>query len=175
MPAVNARRKMPTVDAAAGATPSTSAPKPADSQRVDVVHPLAAVTSEAITVSALRSGLGTFRSCRGFDDGLVDRVGGCGAGGADRAPASGVAVQPCGSHLGAAGVMYADEQDLGCDGHDDSVGPGRLVKRMATIGAWRRLPGVTAGGGKTGHGARMAQKRAARSAAATSSGVLRAA
>ena len=55
-------------------------------------------------------------------DGGVDRVGRCGAGGSDADRALGVVVEQGGGHLGAAGVVDADEQDLGEVGHQYSLG-----------------------------------------------------
>ena len=52
----------------------------------------------------------------GLDDGRVDVVGRGGAGGADDDPVAGVVGEQGGGHLGAAGVVDADEQDLGAGG-----------------------------------------------------------
>ena len=49
----------------------------------------------------------------GLDDGRVDVVGRGGAGGADDDPVTGVVGEQRGGHLGAAGVVDADEQHLG--------------------------------------------------------------
>ena len=52
----------------------------------------------------------------GLDDGGVDVVGRGGAGGADHDAVAGVVGEQRGGHLGAAGVVDADEQDLGAGG-----------------------------------------------------------
>ena len=49
----------------------------------------------------------------GLDGGRVDLVGGLGTGGADLDPAPGKGGEERGGHLGAAGVVDADEQDGG--------------------------------------------------------------
>jgi hypothetical protein len=67
----------------------------------------------------------------GLRDGGVDRVGGRGAGGADHDPALGVVVEQSGGHLGAAGVVDADEQDFGFVRHGVSLTSGDGVESLA--------------------------------------------
>ncbi len=56
-------------------------------------------------------------SLHGLDGGRVDLVGRGGAGGADLDAVAGEVGQPGGGHLGAAGVVDADEQHGGLVGH----------------------------------------------------------
>src|SRR3546814_2750986 len=61
---------------------------------------------------------------RHFDDGRVHLVRGRRAGRADRDPVAAVVLEQGGGHLGAPGVVHADEQDLGTvTGHGGTLGP----------------------------------------------------
>ena len=76
--------------------------------------------------------------------GLIS-VGRLGAGRADLDPVAGQVAQPAGGHLGAAGVVHADEQHAGLVGHDAASSGSGVRQDVGDDGAMRVRHGDAAG------------------------------